>query len=241
MHYILLEGNTQRDCARNGWFLGHFMPDRDLRHTTQLEARHAHFKQDEAENEFTNPILATTFWLVTRGILRNEYVFSDGKEATVVCHAYEYAIIAPGARSKWYAAEDCEVIMMRWPSNPLSCSLPLRSYEPSHTKYNFCNQQTPFMVSAYFLHPYGDLRAAGEIQIRLDRFALRNKKGIFMEDKTSSCSILLKGRALVNFPRVQRKIALVHNGDYFLNNVVQTHYIEAEQGSEILTVSWPQE
>ncbi|HLH70882.1 MAG TPA: signal peptidase I [Candidatus Dormibacteraeota bacterium] len=97
---------------RRGWFVGHFMPEGDLRRSSDVELKWGiHPAGDERVN-WLDTETRTTVVLLIEG--RFCIKLSDG--AYVLCKPGDYVMWGPGTGHSWRAEEDSVVVTIRWPS-----------------------------------------------------------------------------------------------------------------------------
>ena len=236
-------GNTQ-DSERRGWIAGHFYPITDIRYAANVEVRHSCLLKGMGKKEWSEPVYATTFWLVLSGRLRNEYQFSDGVQTAVACNEGEYAIVLPGACHRWEVEENCQVFAVRWPSFTPSEAMPyifpqLKSgIGQSYAIYDLSRTTLPFLVSESIQPP--DLRCVSGITVRYEEYISGQIRTRYSEGGIVILALLVHGRIDMNFPKSNhRRVALGQNGDYVITDTSSSHYLEAIRKATTVTVSWP--
>lgn len=238
-------GNSFTDKElHSGWLAGHFMPETDPRHSRDIEVRYNSLVAGTAKKEMSEPIHATTFWLVTAGKLRNEYLFSDGSGTTITCSTDQYVLIMPGARHNWEVEERCQVLCVRWPSAP-DLRMPLiQSSESFYGTWRVEKnhvRRDPWLL-AHFMRP-GDLRRVKEVEVDYGLFSRGDSRRHWISRKLTALMILVRGNVAMQFIMNEaiEKIALTRPGDYVLSRPaqLQQNNWQIKQDTIVLTILWP--
>jgi glyoxylate utilization-related uncharacterized protein len=103
------EGN-----GRRGWFVGHFMPEGDLRRSTEVELKWGVHPAGDERTNWVDTETRTTVVLLIAGRFRVE--LSHG--TYVLREPGDYIMWGPGIAHSWRAEEDSVVVTIRWPSRP---------------------------------------------------------------------------------------------------------------------------
>lgn len=99
---------------RRGWFVGHFMPDKDVRHSDEVEVKWGQHPAGEQRDDWQGDETRTTVLLLIEGRFR-----IDLSVAThVLAQPGDYAMWGPGIGHSWQAEADSVVLTIRWPSVP---------------------------------------------------------------------------------------------------------------------------
>jgi hypothetical protein len=107
-------GSAPKDAEDNrGWLLGHFMPDGDLRHSTDVEIKWgAHPRGDERATWVTAET-RTALIVLVRGRFRLDF-----RDRTVLLAEQGDYVVFSGVDHSWYAEEESVILGVRWPSIP---------------------------------------------------------------------------------------------------------------------------
>lgn len=106
-------GNAAGDSRdRRGWFLGHFMPDGDVRQSEEVEVKWGTHMAGESRESWHDNEKRTTLLLLVSGRFRIELSVAS----QVLAQPGDYAMWGPGIGHSWQAEEDSVVITVRWPS-----------------------------------------------------------------------------------------------------------------------------
>jgi hypothetical protein len=107
-------GSASQDALDNrGWLLGHFMPDEDLRHSTDVEVKWgAHPRGDERAKWVTAETRTALIVLVSGRFRLN---FRD--RSVLLADQGDYVVFS-GVDHSWYAEEESIILGVRWPSIP---------------------------------------------------------------------------------------------------------------------------
>ncbi len=97
---------------RRGWFVGHFMPEGDLRCSGDVEVKWGIHSAGEERASWQDSETRTTVLLLVEGRFRIE--LSDGVH--VLVRPGDYAMWGPGVGHSWRAEQDSVVVTIRWPS-----------------------------------------------------------------------------------------------------------------------------
>ena len=106
-------GNATADTAARGWFLGHFMPDGDARHSEDVEIKWGVHPVGERRREWGAGDRRSTLSVLISGRFRVE--FPD--RAVVLAKQGDY-VLFNGVGHAWHAEEASTLVTIRWPSLP---------------------------------------------------------------------------------------------------------------------------
>lgn len=114
MTATIYTGSAAQDALDNrGWLLGHFMPDEDLRHSTDVEIKWGvHPRGDERAQWVTGETRSTVIVLVSGRFRLN---FRD--RSVLLAQQGDYVVFS-GVDHSWYAEEESIILGVRWPSIP---------------------------------------------------------------------------------------------------------------------------
>lgn len=114
MTATIYTGSAAEDALDNrGWLLGHFMPDTDLRHSTEVEVKWgAHPQGDERANWVTAETRTALIVLVSGRFRIN---FRD--RSVLLAQQGDYVVFS-GVDHSWFAEEESIILGVRWPSIP---------------------------------------------------------------------------------------------------------------------------
>ena len=108
-----LVGNAALDAEdRRGWFVGHFMPEGDLRRSGDVEIKWGVHPAGESRESWQGDEARTTVLLLIEGRFRIR--LSTGEH--VLCQPGDYAMWGVGVGHSWSAEDDSVVVTIRWPS-----------------------------------------------------------------------------------------------------------------------------
>ena len=111
----VLSGNAADDPDHHGWFVGHFIPDRDdPRSTGDLEVKWSVYAGGETRAAWGANRDATTLAVLVRGRFRLR--FPDRE--VLLEREGDYALWEPGVPHHWQADGPTIVLSVRWPSLP---------------------------------------------------------------------------------------------------------------------------
>jgi hypothetical protein len=107
-------GRAPQDAPNNrGWLLGHFMPEHDIRHSTDVEIKWgAHPRGDERAAWVTGETRTALIVLVSGRFRIN---FRD--RGVLLAQPGDYVVFSLVDHS-WYAEEESVILGVRWPSIP---------------------------------------------------------------------------------------------------------------------------
>lgn len=104
-------GNAYQDGPeRRGWFVGHFMPEGDLRRTEDVEIKWGQHVQGESRGEWVVGEDRNTVLVLVSG--KFTVIFRDG-ERTLESQG-DYLMWGPGVDHSWRADEDAVTMTVRW-------------------------------------------------------------------------------------------------------------------------------
>jgi len=97
-----------------GWLLGHFKPEGDLRHSTDVEIKWGVHPAGEERAEWAVGEKRTALLVLISGRFR--LLFRSG--GVLLTEQGDYAVWHPGTDHSWIAEEESVVLTVRWPSVP---------------------------------------------------------------------------------------------------------------------------
>jgi hypothetical protein len=107
-------GSAFEDAPANrGWLLGHFMPDGDLRHSTEVEIKWGVHSQGDQRAEWVRGEIRTTLIVCVQGRFRIDF-----PHRSVVLAGQGSYVVFDGIEHSWQAEEDSVILGVRWPSVP---------------------------------------------------------------------------------------------------------------------------
>jgi hypothetical protein len=114
MTATIYTGSAAQDAPFNrGWLLGHFMPDDDPRHSTDVEVKWGHHPRGEERPQWVTGETRTALIIGVSGRFRLN--FPD--RSVLLARQGDYVIFANVDHS-WHAEEESIIISVRWPSIP---------------------------------------------------------------------------------------------------------------------------
>jgi hypothetical protein len=106
-------GSAAEDTAeRRGWFIGNFMPDGDVRCSSDVEVKWGSHPAGDEREAWHDDEARTTLLLLIEGRFRINLSVADH----VLAHPGDYAMWGPGIGHSWRAEQDSIVVTVRWPS-----------------------------------------------------------------------------------------------------------------------------
>ncbi len=108
-------GNAGADAPMDrGWLLGHFKPEDDPRHSTDVEIKWGTHPPGDERAEWAVGEKRTALLVLISGRFRLKFPTGD-----VVLHEQgDYVLWGPGTDHSWVAEEESVVMTVRWPSIP---------------------------------------------------------------------------------------------------------------------------
>jgi len=107
-------GSADQDASSNrGWLLGHFMPDDDPRHSTDVEIKWGAHPVGEERAEWVTAETRTALIILVKGRFRID--FRD--RSVLLAEQGDYVVFA-GVDHSWCAEEESIIVGVRWPSVP---------------------------------------------------------------------------------------------------------------------------
>lgn len=100
-------------AADKGWLLGHFKPEGDLRHSTDVEIKWGVHPKGERRAEWTTGDKRTALLVLIRGRFTLEFPEGD----VTLSEQGDYVLWHQIDHS-WHADEESTVMTVRWPSVP---------------------------------------------------------------------------------------------------------------------------
>ncbi|MDX6740015.1 signal peptidase I [Actinocorallia sp. A-T 12471] len=108
-------GNANVDAlAERGWLLGHFMPDGDARHSTDVEIKWGVHPPGDERAEWVRGERRTALLVLISGRFRVEV---PGRSVLLEKQG-DYVVWGHGVDHSWIAEEESVVLTVRWPSVP---------------------------------------------------------------------------------------------------------------------------
>jgi mannose-6-phosphate isomerase-like protein (cupin superfamily) len=108
-------GNADDERAEHGgWFVGHFMSDGDIAHSSDVEVKWGVHNAGDAREVWQHDETRTTVVFLVRGRFHVEL----STESHVLVRPGDYSIWGAGVSHSWWAEEDSIVLTIRWPSLP---------------------------------------------------------------------------------------------------------------------------
>lgn len=114
MTATIYAGSAPHDAADNrGWLLGHFMPEDDLRHSTDVEIKWGFHPQGDERAKWVTAETRTALIVLVSGRFRLN--FRD--RSVLLAERGDYVVFS-GVDHSWYAEEESIILGVRWPSIP---------------------------------------------------------------------------------------------------------------------------
>ncbi|WP_106401599.1 cupin domain-containing protein [Actinocorallia populi] len=108
-------GNANIDAPEErGWLLGHFMPEGDARHSTDVEIKWGVHPPGDTRAAWVHGEHRTALLVLISGRFRMEFPGRD----VVLSKQGDYVVWGRGVDHSWYAEEESVVLTVRWPSIP---------------------------------------------------------------------------------------------------------------------------
>lgn len=108
-------GNAHLDGATDrGWLLGHFKPEGDARHSTDVEIKWGVHPRGEKRAEWATDESRTALLVLISGRFRVEFPDQD----VTLSQQGDYVVWGRGVDHSWTAEEDSVLMTVRWPSIP---------------------------------------------------------------------------------------------------------------------------
>jgi hypothetical protein len=106
-------GNADTDAAGDrGWPLGHFKPQGDPRHSTDVEIKWGMHRVGDERAHWVTGDQRTALLMLISGRFRMQ--FPD--RTVVLAERGDYVVWSRGVDHSWYAEEESIVLTVRWPS-----------------------------------------------------------------------------------------------------------------------------
>jgi hypothetical protein len=107
-------GSAAADAPANrGWLLGHFMPDGDVRHSTDVEVKWGAHPRGDQRAQWVTAETRTALIVLVHGRFRLEF---PGR-SVVLAEQGDYVVFDQVDHS-WFAEEESVILGVRWPSVP---------------------------------------------------------------------------------------------------------------------------
>ena len=107
-------GSAPADAPANrGWLAGHFMPDGDPRHSTDVEIKWGVHPKGDRRGEWVTAETRTALILLVSGRFRLEFP----ERSVLLANQGDYVLFRQVGHS-WYAEDDSVIVGVRWPSVP---------------------------------------------------------------------------------------------------------------------------
>ncbi len=108
-------GNADIDAPEErGWLLGHFRPEGDARHSTDVEIKWGVHPPGDERAAWVHGERRTALLVLISGRFRMEFPGRD----VVLAKQGDYVVWGPGVDHSWHAEEESVVLTVRWPSVP---------------------------------------------------------------------------------------------------------------------------
>ncbi|GAB2864092.1 hypothetical protein GCM10022221_75210 [Actinocorallia aurea] len=108
-------GNAGVDApAERGWLMGHFMPEGDARHSTDVEIKWGVHEPGDERAEWVRGESRTALLVLISGRFRVEV---PGRSVLLEKQG-DYIVWGKGVDHSWVAEEASVVLTVRWPSVP---------------------------------------------------------------------------------------------------------------------------
>ena len=108
-------GNADPDAlADHGWLLGHFKPEGDPRHSTEVEIKWGRHAPGDRRAKWVRGEHRTALLVLISGCFHMEFP----ERTVVLAEQGDYVVWGQGVDHSWYAAEESTVLTVRWPSIP---------------------------------------------------------------------------------------------------------------------------
>jgi hypothetical protein len=108
-------GNADPDAlADRGWLLGHFKPEGDPRHSTEVEIKWGRHPRGDRRAEWVRGEARTALLVLISGCFHMEF---PGR-TVILDKQGDYVVWPRGVDHSWFAAEESVVLTVRWPSVP---------------------------------------------------------------------------------------------------------------------------
>jgi len=108
-------GNASVDAlAERGWLLGHFMPEGDARHSTDVEIKWGVHPAGDERAEWVRGERRTALLVLISGRFRVEVP----GQSILLDRQGDYVVWGHGVDHSWKAEEESVVLTVRWPSVP---------------------------------------------------------------------------------------------------------------------------
>ncbi len=109
----LLTGNLEADGKdRRGWFVGHFVEEPAMRHSTALEIKWFRHPKDDVRPKWVTGETRTTLLVLISG----RFAIDLGGGEIVLAEQGDYAMWGPEVDHRWRAIEESVMLTVRWPS-----------------------------------------------------------------------------------------------------------------------------
>jgi hypothetical protein len=111
---MIYTGSAPRDAEEyRGWVLGHFMPQGDIRHSTDVEIKWGVHPRGDQRAEWVTAEVRTALIVLVTGRFRIDF-----RDQSVVLAAQGDYVVFQGVDHSWFAEEESVIVGVRWPSVP---------------------------------------------------------------------------------------------------------------------------
>lgn len=108
-------GNAGREAPLDrGWLLGHFKPESDPLHSSDVEIKWGTHSRGERRAAWATAEKRTALLVLISGRFRLRFPSGD----VVLSDQGDYVLWGPGTDHSWEAEADTVVVTVRWPSVP---------------------------------------------------------------------------------------------------------------------------
>lgn len=110
MERIYASNAYQDGPERRGWFVGHFMPEEDMRRSEDVEIKWGQHQAGEAREEWVTGEDRSTVLILVSG--KFTIIFPEGEQTLE--EQGDYLVWGPGVDHSWRADEDAVTVTVRW-------------------------------------------------------------------------------------------------------------------------------
>lgn len=111
-------GSGAARVRRQGWFGGHFIDNRSVLHSRDVEIKWGVHAAGDCKNRYVVNQHARTVSVLVRGRFRLFFRQGHLERDVVLEREGDYAAWDAGVAHRWTADLDCVVLTVRWPSLP---------------------------------------------------------------------------------------------------------------------------
>ncbi len=228
-----------KTTPRDGWFIGSFFPEDDVRHDTRVSLRFSLLPRGTGREEMTRESDTSAMWYtIFRGVLENVFQFPNRDEERVVLYQpMDCALVQSGHRHRWMVREECLVFMARWETSERKDQL----IWTGNTGCIARDRVTNLMVGESVFPPRHPC-CTDAIQINAGRF----KKGEEFplktgEEQGKKVVVLVSGGVEVISSTTEGRCiyTLSQKGDYhLLSDAGTTRMVNVVEDAYLITVAW---